>query len=111
MREDMRNRGNGEVVQEALDFLERNYDQLWSRSARAAIDVRFLDYSDLFHETVMMITVDRRCKTIESDEEFRSYFRYRMRMVQFQTIKDYNEEQKNNADYQQAQKRAKEEDW
>ena len=111
MREDMRNRGKGEAVKEALDFLERNYDRLWSQSARTATTVRFLDSSDVFQETVMIIMVDRKCNTIESDEEFRAYFRYRMRMVQFQTIKDYNEEQKNNADYQEAQKRAKEEDW
>lgn len=107
----MRSRGKGEVVQEALDFLERNYDRLWSQSAQTAKTVRFLESSDVFQETVMMIIVDRKCETIESDEEFRAYFRYRMRMVQFQTIKDYNEEQKQNADYQQAQKRAKEEDW
>lgn len=107
----MRNRGNGKVVKEALELLERNYGHLWSQLAQTAKSVRFLEPSDVFHETVMLISVDRKCKGIKSDDEFRSYFRYRMQMVQYQMLKDYNVELKNNADYQQAQKAAKEEDW
>lgn len=107
----MRRRGNGKAVKEALFYLERNYDLLWSQSYHAGPCVGFFDAEDIFQETVMMITVDRRCQTITSDEDFREYFRYRMRMVRFQTIKDHNNEEKQNADYQQAKENSEEEDW
>ncbi len=54
---------------------------------------------------------DKHCETMNSDQEFISYFKYRFDMIRFQTTKDYHQELKSNADYQQAQKNSRESEW
>lgn len=103
----MRNRGRNKGISAAAsELLRRNYDRLMSETYRLAHQNRFYETCDLFQETALYILTDQRCETITSDKEFREYFRYRYEMICFQTTKDYNNELKQNADYQQAKKRA-----
>ena len=103
----MRNRGrNKSISAAAAEFLRRNYDKLMSEARHLACQDRFYESCDLFQETALYVLTDQRCETIASDKEFRDYFHYRYEMIRFQTTKDYNNELKKNADYQQAKKRA-----
>lgn len=106
-----RRRKDNAEVPSAADYLQRNYDRILSELSARAISIRFLEFDDLLHETVLYIMTDKHCETMKSDQEFISYFKYRFDMIRFQTTKDYHQELKSNADYQQAQKNSRESEW
>lgn len=47
-----------------------------------------LNYEDIFQDTIIKVSQDPKAEIIDNDDEFIQYFIYRMRTVQYQTIKD-----------------------
>lgn len=85
----MRRRGGkGAIVPRAEEFLARNYELLRSRLPPHGRIVGFFDPEDLFHETSLLVLHDPRVALLQTDEEFREFFRCRYRMVAFQTRRD-----------------------
>lgn len=106
----MRNRGKGEPLDGALKLLERNFDRLRSLLSPAAPPVGFFELTDIFQETVLLISSDTYAAEMVDDAEFVRYFKFKFNMVLFQTRQDQKIALKKYADYQKAQKQ-KAENW
>lgn len=88
------------------EIIARNYYKLRAlcfRQLPVCFDSR--NYEDIFHDTVLYVIQDVKSTTYNTDEEIIAHFLYRYRMIEYQTIKDA-QQNKNTpyADYIQAKK-------
>ena len=72
-----------------LLMIARLYERLSDISAKdRQINYAGLSYEDIFQDTIIKVSTDEKAAEITNDEEFVRYFLYRMKTVQYQTIKD-----------------------
>lgn len=72
-----------------LLMIARLYERLSDISAKdRKIYYAGLSYEDIFQDTIIKVSTDEKAAEITNDEEFVRYFLYRMKTVQYQTIKD-----------------------
>lgn len=85
----MRNRCRGEYLPHIAAALDRNYDLLL-RLCSINIERNHGSVSDMdiFHETILFVSHDKRCIDLKTDDDIVHYFAYRYRMILYQTVKD-----------------------
>lgn len=72
-----------------LLMIARLYERLSDISAKdRQIYYAGLSYEDIFQDTIIKVSTDEKAAEITNDDEFVRYFLYRMKTVQYQTIKD-----------------------
>lgn len=86
----MRKVKKGKINQKVLDAIARNYAKL-----RLLCNCRPYgfycgkSYEDIFQDTVLYVVQDEHAPAFISEAEIISYFCYRYRMIEYQTINDY----------------------
>lgn len=74
---------------EVLLMIANLYDKLAEIAAKdRQIYYAGLDYEDIFQDTIIKVCQDSTAAEITDESEFIKYFMYRMRTVQYRTIKD-----------------------
>lgn len=72
-----------------LLMIAKLYERLSDISAKdRQIYYAGLSYEDIFQDTIIKVSTDEKAAEITNDDEFVKYFLYRMKTVQYQTIKD-----------------------
>lgn len=86
----MRNRWRGEYFPHVAAVLSRNYDLLREKcQLRLSSRYGAMDATDIFHETIVLVTHDARCANM-CEYDIIHYFIYRHRMVSYQMFMDEN---------------------
>lgn len=72
-----------------LLMIAKLYDRLSDMAAKdRQIYYAGLNYEDIFQDTIIKVSTDKKAAEITNDDEFVRYFLYRMKTVQYKTIKD-----------------------
>lgn len=72
-----------------LLMIARLYERLSDISAKdRQIFYAGLSYEDIFQDTIIKVSTDEKAEEITDDDEFVKYFLYRMKTVQYQTIRN-----------------------
>lgn len=72
-----------------LLMIAKLYERLSDISAKdRQIYYAGLSYEDIFQDTIIKVSTDEKAAEITNDDEFVRYFLYRMKTVQYKTIKD-----------------------
>lgn len=72
-----------------LLMIAKMYERLSDISAKdRQIYYAGLSYEDIFQDTIIKVSTDEKAAEITDENEFVKYFIYRMRTVQYQTIKN-----------------------
>lgn len=72
-----------------LLMIAKLYDRLSDISVKdRQIYYAGLSYEDIFQDTIIKVSTDEKAAEITDENEFIKYFIYRMKTVQYQTIKD-----------------------
>lgn len=72
-----------------LSMIAKLYNRLSEISAKdRQIYYAGLSYEDIFQDTIIKVSTDEKAAEITDENEFVEYFMYRMKTVQYRTIKD-----------------------
>ena len=72
-----------------MEVLAGNYDKLTQLCGYKKSGLYCSkSYEDIFEDTILFVAQDTKAASLKSDKEIIDYFRYRYRMIQFQTIND-----------------------
>lgn len=86
----MRNRCKGCFLPDVVLTIARNYDLLLSL-CKVSVEHHChgsVDRMDIFHDTILAVSHDPKCRNFHTNSDLIEYFRYRYRMISYQTYKD-----------------------
>lgn len=85
----MRRIKTGKINKRIMAMIERNYSKLKELCGyRSYGCFCSKSYEDIFQDTVLYVSQDKRASAINTDKELVEYFHYRFKMIDFQTIND-----------------------
>jgi len=106
----MRGIKKGTADNHVMEVLAGNYDKLKQLCGyRKSGLYCSKSYEDIFEDTILFVAQDTKAASLKSDKEIIDYFRYRYRMIQYQTINDGKQlKEIHYADYLQTKEKTRE---
>lgn len=85
----MRKLRKGKINDKVMDMVARNYQQLQQLCADHIHGLYCAkSEDDIFHDTIIFVSQDKKASSLLCDRELIGYFCYRYRMILYQNIND-----------------------